>query len=64
MNLLIRRLLNDYRKKCIKDMNLIEAKRAQLKFDDLKYKETLRQMQNMRQAQESELTTVESAQRS
>ena len=45
-------------------MNLIEAKRAQLKFDDLKYKETLRQMQNMRQAQESELTTVESAQRS
>ena len=29
-------------------MNLTEAIRAQLKFDDLKNKETLRQMQNMR----------------
>jgi hypothetical protein len=36
------RLLNDYKKKCLKDLNLIEAKRAQLKFDDLKSKETLR----------------------
>jgi hypothetical protein len=36
------RLLNDYRKKCIKDMNLVEAKRALLKFEDLKSKETLR----------------------
>jgi hypothetical protein len=34
-----------------------------LKFDDLKSKETLRQMQNMRQAQEQELITVENAQR-
>lgn len=31
-------------------MNLSEAIRAQLKFDDLKNKETLRQMQNMRYA--------------
>lgn len=44
-------------------MNLSEARRAQLKFDDLKSKETLRQMQNMRQAQEQELITVENAQR-
>jgi len=44
------RLLNDYRKKCEKDGNLIEAKRAGLKFDDLKNKEELRQQQNMRQA--------------
>jgi len=29
-------------------MKLAEAIRAQLKFDDLKSKETLRQMQNMR----------------
>ena len=44
-------------------MNLPEARRAQLKFDDLKNKEMLRQLQNMRQAQEQELVTVESAQR-
>ncbi len=45
-------------------MNLPEARRAQLKFEDLKNKEMLRQLQNMRQAQEQELITVESAQRS
>lgn len=45
-------------------MNLPEARRAQLKFDDLRNKEMLRQLQNMRQAQEQELLTVESAQRS
>jgi len=44
-------------------MNLSEAIRAQLKFDDLRGKEILRQMQNMRQAQEQELITVENAQR-
>lgn len=38
------RILNDHRKKCIKEMKLAEAIRAQLKFDDLKAKETLRQM--------------------
>ena len=40
--LLLNRLLNDYRKKCCQEMNLPEAKRAQLKFDDLKNKEMLR----------------------
>ena len=58
------RLLNDYRKKCCKEMNLTEARRAALKFEDLKNKEMLRQLQNMKQAQEQELITVESAQRS
>ena len=38
------RLLNDYRKRCCKEMNLPEARRAQLKFDDLKNKEMLRQL--------------------
>jgi hypothetical protein len=57
------RLLNDYRKKCCKEMNLTEARRAALKFEDLKNKEMLRQLQNMKQAQEQELITVESAQR-
>lgn len=46
------RLLNDYRKKCCKEMNLTEARRAALKFEDLKNKEMLRQLQNMKQAQE------------
>lgn len=44
-----------------KELNVSEARRAQLKFDDLKNKEMLRQLQNMRQAQEQELITVESA---
>ena len=57
------RLLNDYRKKCCKEMNLTEARLAALKFEDLKNKEMLRQLQNMKQAQEQELITVESAQR-
>lgn len=55
------RLLYDYRKKCVKEMNLTEARRAALKFEDLKNKEMLRQLQNMKQAQEQELITVESA---
>ena len=38
------RLLNDYRKKCLKEMNLTEAVRAQLKFEDLRAKEMLRQL--------------------
>lgn len=45
-------------------MSLTEAVRAQLKFEDLRAKEMLRQLQNMRQAQEQELSTVENAQRS
>jgi hypothetical protein len=57
------KLLNDYRKKCCKEMNLTEARRAALKFEDLRNKEMLRQLQNMKQAQEQELITVESAQR-
>jgi len=55
------KLLNDYRRKCCAEMNLPEARRAQLKFEDLKNKEMLRQLQNMRQAQEQELITVEAA---
>ena len=58
------RLLDAYRKKCLKEMNLGEARRAILKFEDLKGKEMLRQLQNMRSAQEQELVTVETAQRS
>ena len=42
------RILNYYRKKCCKEMNLTEARRAALKFEDLKNKEMLRQLQNMK----------------
>ena len=38
------RLLNDYRRKCCTEMNLTEARRAHLKFEDLKNKEMLRQL--------------------
>lgn len=36
------RLLNEYRQKCCKEMNLTEARRAALKFEDLRNKEMLR----------------------
>lgn len=36
------RLLNEYRRKCEKEQNLKEAKRAGAKFEDLRQKETLR----------------------
>ena len=39
---IIFRLLNDYRKKCCAEQNLSEARRAHLKFEDLKNKEMLR----------------------
>lgn len=57
------KLLDDYRKKCEKDGQFSEAKRARKKFEDLKEKETLRQQNNMRSAQEQELLTVENAQK-
>lgn len=57
------KLLDDYRKKCEKDGVFSEAKRARKKFEDLKEKETLRQQNNMRSAQEQELLTVENAQK-
>lgn len=57
------KLLDDYRKKCEKEGSFSEAKRARKKFEDLKEKETLRQQNNMRAAQEQELLTVENAQK-
>ena len=57
------KLLDDYRKKWEKDGVFGEAKRARKKFEDLREKETLRQQNNMRSAQEQELLTVENAQK-
>ena len=69
------RLLNDYRRKSEHEGNFVEAKRARHKFEDLRNKEKfrydcfalnsllLRQVNNMKAAQEQELLTVENAQK-
>jgi len=49
------RLLEEYRKKCEIEGNYQEAKKARGKFDELLRKETIRQKNNIRAAQEQEL---------
>jgi hypothetical protein len=49
------RLLEEYRKKCEIEGNYQEAKKARGKFDELLRKETVRQKNNIRAAQEQEL---------
>jgi len=46
------RLLEEYRKKCEIEGNYQEAKKARGKFDELLRKETIRQKNNIRAAQE------------
>ena len=46
------RLLEEYRKKCEIEGNYQEAKKARGKFDELLRKETVRQKNNIRAAQE------------
>jgi hypothetical protein len=55
-------LLEDYRLKCQEEGNYQEAKKAKLKFDELKKKETERQLQQTRETQEKELVSLEEAQ--
>lgn len=55
-------LLEEYRLKCESEGNYNEAKKAQLKYDELKKKETIRQLQQIREAQEKELHSLEDAQ--
>ncbi|OMJ74556.1 hypothetical protein SteCoe_26487 [Stentor coeruleus] len=55
-------LLEEYRLKCESEGNYNEAKKAQLKYDELKKKETFRQLQQMKEAQEKELHSLEDAQ--
>lgn len=55
-------LLEEYRAKCESEGNYNEAKKAQLKYDELKKKETIRQLQQMRESQEKELHSLEEAQ--
>ena len=55
-------LLEEYRLKCESEGNYTEAKKAQLKYEELKKKETIRQLQQIRESQEKELHTLEDAQ--
>lgn len=55
-------LLEEYRLKCQSEGNYPEAKKAKMKFDELKKKETERQLQQTRETQEKELNNLEEAQ--
>ena len=57
------RLLEEYRKKCEIEGNYQEAKKAAGKFEELLRKETIRQKNNIRSAQEQELQNIEAAQK-
>jgi len=55
------RLLEEYRRKCEIEGNYQEAKKASGKFEELLRKETIRQKNNIRAAQEQELQNIEAA---
>ncbi len=57
------RLLEEYRRKCEEEGNYAEARKSKSKFDELLKKETVRQKNNIRAAQESELSNIETAQK-
>ena len=57
------RLLEEYRRKCEEEGNYSEAKKARSKFDELLKKETIRQKNNIKAAQEHELQNIEAAQK-
>jgi membrane-associated HD superfamily phosphohydrolase len=57
------RLLEEYRRKCEDEGNYAEARKARAKFDELLKKETARQRNNIRAAQEQELLNIEAAQK-
>lgn len=57
------RLLEEYRRKCEEQGNYSEARKSRSKFDELLKKETQRQRNNIRAAQEQELQNIEAAQK-
>ena len=57
------RLLEEYRRKCEEQGNYAEAKKSRAKFEELLRKETQRQKNNIRAAQEQELQNIEAAQK-
>lgn len=57
------RLLEEYRRKCEEQGNYSEAKKSRAKFEELLRKETQRQKNNIRAAQDQELQNIEAAQK-
>jgi len=57
------RLLEEYRRKCEEQGNYAEARKSRAKFEELLRKETQRQKNNIRAAQEQELQNIEAAQK-
>jgi len=57
------RMLDAYRIKCESNGAYAEAKKAKLKYDELKKKEALRQLNFIKTAQEKELKAIEEAQK-
>lgn len=57
-------LLEDYRAKCEGEGKYAEARKARIKYEELLRKETIRQKNNIRIAQEQELQSIENAQKS
>lgn len=57
------RLLEEYRRKCEEQGNYSEARKSRAKFEELLRKETQRQKNNIRAAQEQELQNIEAAQK-
>ena len=55
------RLLEEYRRKCEENGNYGEARKSRSKFEELLRKETQRQKNKIRAAQEQELQNIEAA---
>jgi hypothetical protein len=55
------RLLEEYRRKCEEQGNYAEARKSRAKFEELLRKETQRQKNNIRAAQDQELQNIEAA---
>lgn len=56
-------LLEDYRAKCESEGKYAEARKWRIKYEELLRKETIRQKNNIRIAQEQELQSIENAQK-
>lgn len=56
-------LLEEYRRKCEDEGNYEEARKARAKYEELRKKESARQLSSMRMAQDQELQSVENTQK-
>ncbi len=55
--------MDEYREKCVSEGNYNEANKAKQKYDELKRKETTRQINILKAAQEHELNAIQEAQK-